>query len=78
MLAMMYAPLRDIDGFSRIVLEGFAPQLPEADQEHLRDIRNNTQQMCKLVDERLAFAQLSRQREGSNRSKSLGPGTRTT
>lgn len=55
------APLRAIDGFSRIVMEDFGPQLPPDAQEYLRDIRTNVQQMGNLVNDLLAFSQLGRQ-----------------
>ncbi|WP_020475452.1 PAS domain S-box protein [Zavarzinella formosa] len=55
------APLRAIDGFSRIVVEDYGPQLPPEAQEYLQDVRSNTQQMGRLVDDLLAFSRLSRQ-----------------
>jgi light-regulated signal transduction histidine kinase (bacteriophytochrome) len=55
------APLRAIDGFSRIVLESFGSELPAEAQEYLRDIRANTQQMGRLVDDLLAFSRINRQ-----------------
>jgi PAS domain S-box-containing protein len=55
------APLRAINGFSRILVEEHGPQLlPEA-QRYLRLVRENTQQMGRLVDDLLAFSRLSRQ-----------------
>jgi len=55
------APLRAIDGFSRILLQEFAEALPADAQEYLRDVRASTQQMGELVDDLLAFSRLSRQ-----------------
>jgi len=55
------APLRAIDGFSRIVMEDFGPTLPEEAQSYLRDVRSNTQRMGDLIDDLLAFSRLSRQ-----------------
>jgi light-regulated signal transduction histidine kinase (bacteriophytochrome) len=55
------APLRAIDGFSRILLEDFAPQLPAESKRYLDRVRTNTQQMGELVDNLLAFSRLSRQ-----------------
>jgi PAS domain S-box-containing protein len=55
------APLRAIDGFSRIVLEEYGPQLSEDVQRYLQDIRANTSRMGRLVDDLLAFARLGRQ-----------------
>ena len=55
------APLRAIDGFSRIVLEEYAPHLPSEAARYLSLVRSNTQQMSQLVDDLLAFSRLSRQ-----------------
>lgn len=55
------APLRAIDGFSRILIDEYAASLPADCQEYLRDVRANTQQMGRLVDDLLAFSRLSRQ-----------------
>lgn len=54
------APLRAIDGFSRILLEDFAEILPADATRYLGLVRNNTQQMGLLVDDLLAFSRLSR------------------
>ncbi len=55
------APLRAIDGFSRILLNEYAQALPSEGVDYLRDIRNNTQYMGQLVDDLLAFSRLNRQ-----------------
>ena len=55
------APLRAMDGFSRILLEDYAPQLPPEAQRHLRIIRENANQMGRLINDLLAFSRLSRQ-----------------
>jgi len=55
------APLRAIDGFSRILLDEYVAALPADAQEYLRDVRSSTQQMGHLVDDLLAFSRLSRQ-----------------
>jgi len=54
------APLRAIDGFSRIVLEDFAEPLSDEGKGYLKLIRENTQQMSQLVDDLLAFSRLGR------------------
>lgn len=54
-------PLRAIDGFSRILLEKQAAQLPPEAQRHLRLVRDNTTQMGQLIDDLLAFSRLGRQ-----------------
>jgi len=55
------APLRALDGFSRIVMEDYAPQLPPEVGRHLKTIRENSQQMGRLIDDLLAFSRLGRQ-----------------
>ena len=55
------APLRAIDGFSRILMEDCAPQLAPEALRYLKLVRDNTGQMGNLVDDLLAFSRLSRQ-----------------
>jgi PAS domain S-box-containing protein len=55
------APLRAIDGFSKILVEDFAGTLPVEVQRLLHMVRNNTHQMAKLIDDLLDFARLGRQ-----------------
>ena len=55
------APLRAIDGFSRIVLEDFGATLPPEGKAYLNMVRDNTRQMGQLVDDLLAFSRLGRQ-----------------
>jgi PAS domain S-box-containing protein len=55
------APLRAIDGFSRILLEDYADSLPDDARDYLKSVRGNAQQMGRLVDDLLAFARLGRQ-----------------
>ena len=55
------APLRAIDGFSRIVLEDFGDTLAADGKAYLQKVRDNTKQMGQLVDDLLAFAHLGRQ-----------------
>jgi len=55
------APLRAIDGFSRILLRQHASELSPEGREYLELVRANTTQMGHLVDDLLAFARLSRQ-----------------
>jgi len=55
------APLRAMDGFSRILLEDYAPQLPSEVGRYLKTIRESSQQMGRLIDDLLAFSRLSRQ-----------------
>src|SRR5437773_1505576 len=55
------APLRAIDGFSRILLEDHAPTLTPEAQHYLNVVRKNSQRMGLLIDDLLAFSRLSRQ-----------------
>jgi len=55
------APLRAMDGFSRILMEEYAPQLPSEVGRYLKTIRESSQQMGHLIDDLLAFSRLSRQ-----------------
>ena len=54
------APLRAIDGFSRILLKDHADRLDAEGQRLLDIIRANTQQMGQLIDDLLAFSRLGR------------------
>ena len=55
------APLRAVDGFSRILLEEHASQLSEEAQGFLSRVRDNAVNMGQLIDDLLAFSRLSRQ-----------------
>ncbi|MGA2030521.1 MAG: PAS domain S-box protein, partial [Verrucomicrobiota bacterium] len=55
------APLRAVNGFAGIVLEDFAPQLPEEARGYLERIRAGALRMGVLIDDLLAFSRLSRQ-----------------
>src|ERR1700730_10152398 len=54
------APLRAIDGFSRILLDEYASSLPDEARAYLTLVRDNTREMGNLVDGLLAFSRLSR------------------
>jgi len=54
------APLRQIDGFSRILVEHVGPGLDSKSQHYLRRIQEGTQHMGRLVDDVLNLAQLGR------------------
>ena len=54
------APLRAIDGFSRILLEDYIENLDEEGKRVLSVIRNNTQKMGQLIDDLLLFSRLGR------------------
>ncbi len=55
------APLRAIDGFSRILLECHASSLSPEGRRYLDSICANTRRMGELIDDLLAFSRLSRQ-----------------
>jgi two-component system cell cycle sensor histidine kinase/response regulator CckA len=54
------APLRAIDGFSRILLKDYAGRLDAEGQRLLDIIRANTRNMGQLIDDLLAFSRLGR------------------
>lgn len=54
------APLRGIDGFSRMLEADFADRLDELGREYLKRIRSNAQRMQGLIDDLLALARISR------------------
>ena len=55
------APLRAIDGFTRILLADYGGSLAEEGKAYLQKVCDNTKQMGQLVDDLLAFARLGRQ-----------------
>lgn len=55
------APLRIVDGFSKILLEDFGPQLPADAVRCLSIVRDGTKQMAQLIDDLLLFSRLGRQ-----------------
>ncbi len=54
------APLRALDGFSRLLLDMTAGKLNEKEQDYLRRIRNAAQRMAQLTDAMLMLARLTR------------------
>ncbi len=54
------APLRAINGYTRILLEDYASQLDEEGNRVCNVIINETQRMGTLIDELLSFSRLSR------------------
>lgn len=55
------APLRAVDGFSRIVLEDYAAELSEEGRGFLNRVRESATNMGQLIDDLLTFSRLSRQ-----------------
>ncbi len=54
------APLRRIDGFSKVLLEDHLDQLDEDGQNYLKRIRSSTRHMSALIDDMLSLARISR------------------
>jgi PAS domain S-box-containing protein len=55
------APLRSIDGFSKLLAEEFGTILPGEAQRYLSVIQSNAHQMGLLIQDLLSFSRLSRQ-----------------
>jgi PAS domain S-box-containing protein len=54
------APLRSIDGYSKILLEDYLGKLDEEGQHVIQVIMNNAKRMGKLIDDLLDFSRLGR------------------
>jgi len=54
------APLRGIDGFSRVLEEDFAGKLDETGRSHLQRVRAAAQRMGALIDDMLMLSQVTR------------------
>lgn len=54
------APLRAIDGFSRLLFEEPSTSLPLEARHYLQRVRQNAQQMVQMLDGLLAFSRVSR------------------
>lgn len=54
------APLRGIDGYSRLLLEDYAEHLDEEGRAFLHNIRHATDQMNQLIEDLLAYSRLER------------------
>jgi PAS domain S-box-containing protein len=55
------APLRHIDGFSRLLLEDYGAQLPEEAGRYLKRVVDSAQNMGRLVDDLLNLSRVGRQ-----------------
>jgi signal transduction histidine kinase/DNA-binding response OmpR family regulator len=55
------APLRAVNGFTEILLESHAAQMPEEAQRLLHVVRNGAKRMGQLIDDLLTFSRLHRQ-----------------
>ncbi len=54
------APLRGIDGYSRLLLEGYADQLQGEGRNFLETIQGSADEMNQLIDDLLAYSRLER------------------
>ncbi len=54
------APLRNIDGFSKILMDDFSAELPDKAKHYLKRVRNGTSRMSMLIDDILAFSRIGR------------------
>lgn len=54
------APLRGIDGYSRILLEEYTASLDSEGRRFLQTIQNSTDEMNQLIDDLLAYSRLER------------------
>jgi PAS domain S-box-containing protein len=55
------APLRGVDGFSRILMEEYGPKLDEEAKRLLSVVRGEAQRMGHLIDDLLAFSRMGKQ-----------------
>src|SRR5262249_41738218 len=55
------APVRHIDGFSKLLLDGYGSQLPPAGKNLLEKVCSAGQRLGQLIDDLLSFSRLSRQ-----------------
>ena len=54
------APLRNIDGFSKIVLEEYGDKLEGMGEHYLKRVRNGAIKMSQLIDDMLSFSRAGR------------------
>jgi len=59
------APLRGIDGYSRLLLEDYTDKLDEDGREFLHTIRSSTNEMSQLIEDLLAYSRLEQQEMSS-------------
>jgi len=55
------SPLRAVDGFSRILMEEYAPKLDTEGQRIVGVVREGTHKMAQMIDDILAFSRAGRQ-----------------
>jgi len=61
------APLRGIDGYSRLLLEDYFEQLDEEGRSFLKTIHTSTEEMAQLIDDLLEYSRLERRELKSDR-----------
>lgn len=66
------APLRGIDGYSRLLLEEYAGKLDAEGRTFLQTIHDSTDEMNQLIDDILAYSRLERREVRTDRIE-LGP-----
>ena len=66
------APLRGIDGYSRLLLEDHATALNDEGRSFLKTIQGSTEEMSQLIDDLLEYSRLERREFKPNRVE-LGP-----
>jgi signal transduction histidine kinase len=66
------APLRGIDGYSRLLLEEYAGKLDDEGRNFLQTIQDSTDEMSQLIDDLLAYSRLERREFKPDRIQ-LGP-----
>ncbi len=54
------APLRSIDGFSRVLLDDYSAHLDETGKDYLQRVRAATQRMGQLIDDMLKLSRVTR------------------
>lgn len=54
------APLRNIDGFSKILLDEYSEKLDDRARHYLKRVRNGTERMSLLIDDMLTFSRIGR------------------
>jgi PAS domain S-box-containing protein len=55
------APLRAIDGYSKILIEDYGEQVDQEGRDIMETIRRNTRRMGQLIDDLLAFSRVGKQ-----------------
>lgn len=66
------APLRGIDGYSRLLLQEYANSLDDDGRTFLQTIQNSTDEMNQLIDDLLTYSRLERRELKADRIE-LGP-----